>query len=107
MTSPQFSPLATAPLPELHRPLKQMEGILAFSLKLREAEADLLGRHPAIQTVPYNGIAESLSTSLYLNSDGAVRTMERTQASLYLYARAEERPQTAQFRSDSTGLGVQ
>ena len=87
---PQFSPLATAPLPELHRPLKQREGILPLLAKLRQAEADLLGRHPAIQTVPYNGMAESLSTSLYLNSDGAVRTMERTQASLYLYARAEE-----------------
>ena len=87
---PQFSPLATAPLPELHRPLKQREGILPLLTKLREAESDLLGRHPAIQTVPYNGMAESLSTSLYLNSDGAVRTMERTQASLYLYARAEE-----------------
>ena len=87
---PQFSPLATAPLPELHRPLKQREGILPLLAKLREAEADLLERHPAIQTVPYNGMAESLSTSLYLNSDGAVRTMERTQASLYLYARAEE-----------------
>ena len=87
---PQFSPLATAPLPELHRPLKQREGILPLLAKLREAEADLLGRHPSIQTVPYNGMAESLSTSLYLNSDGAVRTMERTQASLYLYARAEE-----------------
>ena len=87
---PQFSPLATAPLPELHRPLKQREGILPLLAKLREAESDLLGRHPAIQTVPYNGMAESLSTSLYLNSDGAVRTMERTQASLYLYARAEE-----------------
>ena len=87
---PQFSPLATAPLPELHRPLKQREGILPLLAKLREAESDLLGRHPAIQTVPYNGMAESLSTSLYLNSDGAVRTIERTQASLYLYARAEE-----------------
>ena len=87
---PQFSPLATAPLPELHRPLKHREGLLPLLAKLREAESDLLGRHPAIQTVPYNGMAESLSTSLYLNSDGAVRTMERTQASLYLYARAEE-----------------
>jgi PmbA protein len=57
---------------------------------LREAEADLLSRHPSIQTVPYNGLAESLSQSLYLNSDGALREMERTQASLYLYARAEE-----------------
>ena len=87
---PQFSPLATAPLPELNRPLKSRQGILPLLAKLRDAEADLLGRHPAIQTVPYNGMAESLSTSLYLNSDGAVRTMERTQASLYLYARAEE-----------------
>ena len=43
-----------------------------------------------IQTVPYNGLAESLSQSLYLNSEGALRQMERTQASLYLYARAEE-----------------
>ena len=87
---PQFSPLATAPLPELNRPLKSRQGILPLLARLRDAEADLLGRHPAIQTVPYNGMAESLSTSLYLNSDGAVRTMERTQASLYLYARAEE-----------------
>ena len=50
----------------------------------------MLSRHPSIQTVPYNGLAESLSQSLYLNSDGALREMERTQASLYLYARAEE-----------------
>ena len=87
---PQFSPLATAPLPELDRPLKERQGILPLLAQLREAEASLLDRHPAIQTVPYNGMAESLSSSLYLNSDGAVRTMERTQASLYLYARAEE-----------------
>ena len=57
---------------------------------LREAEADLLARHPAINSVPYNGLAESLSQSLYLNSDGALREMQRTQASLYLYAKAEE-----------------
>ena len=87
---PQFSPLATAPLPKLDRPLKERQGILPLLAQLREAEASLLDRHPAIQTVPYNGMAESLSTSLYLNSDGAVRKMERTQASLYLYARAEE-----------------
>ena len=87
---PQFSPLATAPLPKLERPLKDRQGILPLLAQLRDAEASLLDRHSAIQTVPYNGMAESLSTSLYLNSDGAVRTMERTQASLYLYARAEE-----------------
>ena len=87
---PQFSPLATAPLPDLDRPLKSRQGTLPLLKQLRSAEAELLNRHPAIQTVPYNGLAESLSTSLYLNSDGALRTMERTQASLYLYARAEE-----------------
>ena len=87
---PHFSPLATAPLPELERPLQDRQGILPLLKTLREAEAELLSRHPAIQTVPYNGLAESLSQSLYLNSDGALREMERTQASLYLYARAEE-----------------
>ena len=87
---PGFSPLATAPLPALDRPLKQRRGILPLLSTLREAEADLLARHPAIQSVPYNGLAESLSQSLYLNSDGALRQMQRTQASLYLYAKAEE-----------------
>ena len=87
---PGFSPLATAPLPELDRPLKQRQGILPLLSTLRDAEADLLARHPAIQSVPYNGLAESLSQSLYLNSDGALREMQRTQASLYLYAKAEE-----------------
>ena len=87
---PGFSPLATAPLPALDRPLKQRRGILPLLSTLREAEADLLARHPAIQSVPYNGLAESLSQSLYLNSDGALRQMQRTQASLYLYVKAEE-----------------
>ena len=87
---PGFSPLSTAPLPALDRPLKQRRGILPLLSTLREAEADLLARHPAIQSVPYNGLAESLSQSLYLNSDGALRQMQRTQASLYLYAKAEE-----------------
>ena len=81
---PEFSPLATAPLPELDRPLQPRQGILPLLDTLRDAEADLLGRHPAIQTVPYNGLAESLSQSLYLNSEGALRQMERTQASLCL-----------------------
>ena len=87
---PQFSPLATAPLPTIDRPLKPRQGILSLLDILRNAEADLLGRHDAIQTVPYNGMAETLSQSLYINSDGALREMQRSQASLYLCARAEE-----------------
>ena len=73
---PHFSPMATAPLPSIDRPLKPRQGILPLLNTLRDAEANLLGRHDAIQTVPYNGLAESLSQSLYLNSDGALREME-------------------------------
>ena len=61
---PQFSPMATDPLPQLDRPLMPRQGILPLLKDLRAAEAELLSRHPAIQTVPYNGLAESLSTNL-------------------------------------------
>ena len=88
--TPSFSPLASASLPSFERPLRSPSKIQTLLQKLREAEADLLGRHTAINTVPYNGLAESRSEKLYLNSEGAVRWIERSQASLYLYARAEQ-----------------
>jgi len=58
--------------------------------QLKAAEQDLLGRHQAISTVPYNGLAERSSERIYLNSEGACRQQQLTTASLYLYARAEE-----------------
>ena len=88
--TPAFSPLAKAPLATLDQPLRQPVGILSLLATLQAAEADLLGRHPAIGTVPYNGLAERSSERLYLNSDGACRQQQLTTASLYLYARAEE-----------------
>lgn len=87
---PAFSPLATAPLPTLDQPLREPQGILTLLETLKDAERDLLGRHPAIGTVPYNGLAERRSERIYLNSDGACRHQKLTTASLYLYARAEE-----------------
>jgi PmbA protein len=90
LDSPAFSPLATAPLPELHQPLRPSVGILQLLSTLREAEAQLLAAHPAIGTVPYNALAERSGVRLYLNSAGAVRQQELTSASVYLYARAEE-----------------
>lgn len=87
---PAFSPLATAPLPSLAQPLRDTQGILSLLETLKDAERDLLGRHPAIGTVPYNGLAERRSERIYLNSDGACRHQRLTTASLYLYARAEE-----------------
>ncbi|MFM7085895.1 MAG: TldD/PmbA family protein [Cyanobium sp.] len=88
--TPAFSPLAQAPLPELDQPHRQPLSILTLLQTLQEAERDLLGRHPAFGTVPYNGLAQRSSERLYLNSDGACRHQSLTTASVYLYARAEE-----------------
>ena len=88
--TPAFSPLATAPLPELDQPRAEPQPILQLLATLKDAEAQLLLRHPAIGTVPYNGLAQRSSERLYLNSDGACRHQALSTASLYLYARAEE-----------------
>jgi PmbA protein len=88
--TPAFSPLATAPLASLEQPLHDPQPILTLLDTLKQAERDLLARHAAIGTVPYNGLAQRTSERLYLNSDGACRHQVLTTASLYLYARAEE-----------------
>ncbi len=87
---PGFSPLATAPIPELDRPLKPSQSIQTLLRTLKDVEGELLAKHPAIETVPYNGLSEGNNERIYLNSEGALRHMQRTQSSLYLYARAEE-----------------
>jgi PmbA protein len=87
---PAFSPLATAPLQSLEQPLHEPRGILDLLTNLKDAERQLLDRHPALTTVPYNGLAERSSERIYLNSDGACRQQQLTTASVYLYARAEE-----------------
>ncbi|MGC6483734.1 MAG: TldD/PmbA family protein [Synechococcus sp.] len=87
---PGFSPMAMAPTPELDRPLQPAQGIQTLLSSLKAAEHDLLNHHQAIETVPYNGLSEGSSERIYVNSEGALRHMQRTQASLYLYARAEE-----------------
>ena len=87
---PAFSPLATSPLTSLDQPLVEPVGILSLLATLQAAERELLGRHPAISTVPYNGLAQRASERIYLNSDGACREQRLSTASLYLYARAEE-----------------
>ena len=88
--TPAFSPLATAPLEPLNQPLHDPCSILDLLEVLKDAEGQLLSRHPAIGTVPYNGLAQRSSERLYLNSDGACRHQRLSTASLYLYARAEE-----------------
>ncbi len=89
--TPQFSCLARDPLPELNRPLKEALTIQKLFQLLKSAERELLESHPAIETIPYNGLNEAKIERIYLNSDNANRRMERTQSSIYLYARAEEK----------------
>jgi PmbA protein len=87
---PEFSPLASAPQPDLHRPLQDAQGIQILLNQLLDAEQQLLGRHPAIGTLPYNAMNEGSTERIYLNSEGALRQAQRTQASIFLMARAEE-----------------
>jgi PmbA protein len=89
--TPAFSPLATAALEPLDQPLHEPVNILQLLDTLKDAERQLLGRHAAIETVPYNGLAQRRSQRLDLNSAGASRQQAMTTASLYLYARTEER----------------
>jgi PmbA protein len=88
--TPAFSPLAQAPLPHLEQPIQPQHSILDLLETLKDAERQVLDRHPAIGTLPYNGLAQRDSERLYLNSEGACRHQHLTTASIYLYARAEE-----------------
>ena len=63
---PGFSPLATAPQPDLHRPVQEAQGIQRLLEQLLDAEQQLLGRHPAIGTLPYNAMNEGSSERIYL-----------------------------------------
>ncbi len=106
--SPQFSELCKAPLPKLERPLKKLLGIQNILEILIEAESSLLSTHKSISSVPYNGISESNYQRIYINSEGANRSLNNTQASLYLYARAEElRKKPRSSGSVRLALGVE
>ena len=86
-----FSPLAKEPLKVKEVDKKIPLGIKKLLKILRDAELNLLESHEAIKSVPYNGLSESFYERIYANSDGAFRNYSKSQAALYLYARAEEK----------------
>ena len=88
--SPEFSSLAKEPLHEIKNNITKEHGINHLLSILQKAEKELLETHKAIDSVPYNGLSESYMERLYINSDGANRYMELSQASLYLYAKSQE-----------------
>ncbi|MEO0867742.1 MAG: TldD/PmbA family protein, partial [Cyanobacteria bacterium J06642_11] len=87
---PDFSPEATAPLPEVDVALAEPVPVGSMIDQLVKAEQALLNAHDAIAAVPYNGIAQNAVEHFYVNSDGAQRSEERTSASVYLYTKTEQ-----------------
>ena len=85
-----FSPLAREPINNKEQILKNPAGIKKLLETLRLAEDKLLKKHSSIKSVPYNGLSESFFKRFYANSEGASRSYEKSQAAMYLYARAEE-----------------
>ncbi|MEO0394878.1 MAG: TldD/PmbA family protein [Cyanobacteria bacterium P01_A01_bin.137] len=87
---PDFSPEATAPLPDVEVTLADPAPVGTLIERLVTAEQALLKAHDAIASVPYNGLAQNASEHFYVNSDGAQRSEERTSASVYLYTKTEQ-----------------
>jgi len=86
-----FSPLSKDPInPSITKKINP-SGITKLLKILRMAETNLLNKHNAIKSIPYNGLSESFFKRVYANSDGASRSFENSQAALYLYARAEQK----------------
>jgi PmbA protein len=87
---PDFSPEATKPAADVQ--VERMEPVPVGNLitTLVDVEKRLLEAHPAIASVPYNGLAQRDINRFYLNSDGALRQEARSYASLYLYSKTEE-----------------
>ena len=87
---PRLSPQARDPLTPLQQPRQPALPMQTLLERLLDAERQVLNGHPAISTVPYNGLAQAQRQRLYINSAGAVRHQSTTSATLWLYPRAEE-----------------
>jgi PmbA protein len=88
--APNFSPEAIQPLQiDVHQsaPTSPIEDL---TQQLLAAEADLMGRHEAIASVPYNGLAQRQTARFYLNSGGALRQEAHAIHSIYLYSKTEQ-----------------
>ncbi len=89
--STEFSPLAKDPIYFKQGEKRSPVGIKKLLNILRAAELKLIDSHEAIKSIPYNGLSESFYERIYANSEGAFRNYAKSQAALYLYARAEEK----------------
>ncbi len=87
---PDFSPQAKAPTADIPNEKALPAPVSTLIKKLVTAEKALIDAHPAIASVPYNGLAQRDIDRFYLNSEGAMRDEVRSYASIYLYSKTEE-----------------
>ena len=87
---PDFSPEATVKIESEVNGKADQAAVSELIEKLLTAEKELLAAHPAIQGVPYNGLAQRDIDKFYLNSDGAMRSESHSYTSVFLYSKAEE-----------------
>ncbi len=64
---PDFSPAATAPTTEVASEMSNQAAVSTLIDKLLAAEKSLLAAHPAIASVPYNGLGQQQVRRFYLN----------------------------------------
>jgi PmbA protein len=88
--APDFSPEATAPIADIEIESGEAATVPQLIESLATAERKLLATHEAIESVPYNGLAQRSIDQFYLNSDGAIRSDSRSYTSLYLYTKTEQ-----------------
>jgi PmbA protein len=104
---PDFSPAATAPLEREFNEKAPQAPVSDLLERLIGAEKELTDAHPAIASVPYNGIAQRDVDHFYLNSAGSMRVEAATTTSIYLYTKTEEagkKPRSAGAYRVSRGL---
>ncbi|XGB43475.1 MAG: TldD/PmbA family protein [Nodosilinea sp. LVE1205-7] len=87
---PDFSPEAKAPTAEVNIETLPPAPVGDLIANLIDLEKQLLEGHPAIASVPYNGLAQRSTDRFYLNSAGALRQEARSYASVYLYSKTAE-----------------
>jgi PmbA protein len=88
--APDFSPEATAPIAEVKVESGEAATVPQLIESLIAAEQKLLDMHEAIESVPYNGLAQRSMSQFYLNSDGAIRSDSHSITSIYLYTKTEQ-----------------
>lgn len=87
---PDFSPEATDPLAAIENAKTEQSPVSQLIETLISAEKELLDSHPAIVSVPYNGLSQRDIERFYLNSDGSARHEAKSYASIYLYSKTEQ-----------------